>query len=682
MVDENNNPVPNFTVVLADAESTNTGEAWSWQTNAGVWQQLTTLGSDSPTLTGLGTQTANIVGNQSVSPSAQAAYLLSTQAPSQLVLTSTNSASGQQAIAIGFATTRIRLQKYVAWRVQDADQFQLDIVGTPSGQAITAGDANGLQPQMAQVYAAPGIPYSIQENMAAGSISQLYQYTSVVSAMNATLGGSFPPTGSLPVDFTPALGDDVTYTIYNQISYMYHKTVDKTYAEMGEILTYTVFIPNPNPYPITDVQFTDPTPPGTTYIGDLWVDKAYTGTDPNSGLVITSIPANGSVTILWKVKIDTEAPIASPLVNVGFVEIPSGNSGVTSFATTDICISHVTIQKTVNKAFAKPGEWLTYTLILRNEGNVAANNVAITDEIPRSVTLVPGSLTGAVGTFPNLRLNAPLKAGGTAIVSYQVKISDTVPTQNPIFNSAEVIYQYTVDPAHPNAKTGIIISNAVSTLVQAARLSLTKRADRLISYVGDTITYQLAVVNTGNVPAGNVIITHKLTDGTSYVPTSLSVSVPHAGDLTMGIALTEPITPGKTVTITFQVFVAAIPNPSPIESKIVAVYNDLADIYTLDRASENAESNTVVIPVFRYHFEQQLSDLIHSVALEQAALAAIVNSEGAKIQRMVAMNGITPQELLCLNKNAVDLLDSIAMLETVLKQKLSIFGCRFPGNGC
>ena len=62
-----------------------------------------------------------------------------------------------------------------------------------------------------------------------------------------------------------------------------------------------------------------------------------------------------------------------------------------------------------------------------------------------------------------------------------------------------------------------------------------------------------------------------------------------------------------------------------------------------------------------------LSDHSGYDTLHQAALAAVGNMEGAKIQAAVAMGSIKQQELLCLNKSVADMMDSIAMLESILK---------------
>lgn len=53
-------PVPNYTVVFADAERSNIQEQWIWNTNGSNWNILATLGPNPPVLNGIGTQTVTI----------------------------------------------------------------------------------------------------------------------------------------------------------------------------------------------------------------------------------------------------------------------------------------------------------------------------------------------------------------------------------------------------------------------------------------------------------------------------------------------------------------------------------------------------------------------------------------------------------------------------------------------
>lgn len=78
---------------------------------------------------------------------------------------------------------------------------------------------------------------------------------------------------------------------------------------------------------------------------------------------------------------------------------------------------------------------------------------------------------------------------------------------------------------------------------------------------------------------------------------------------------------------------------------------------------------------------QAITDIIQSVALEEAALSHILNAAGEKIQKMVAMADATPEILLQTNKSVESMVDSVAQLETVLKQKLDLFGgCNCPNQ--
>lgn len=217
-------------------------------------------------------------------------------------------------------------------------------------------------------------------------------------------------------------------------------------------------------------------------------------------------------------------------------------------------------------------------------------------------------------------------------------------------------------------------------------LKITKSVDKPIAYIGDTITYQISVQNTGTLPADNVVITDPIPVGTALVPGSMTVSVPFTTLPGGEISLNSSIAPNQIVAISFKVLVTAIPNPNPIVN--VA---DVAYSYTIPPivpgepptiVTAVVASNAVTTIVFRNNLGQQITDLIASVALEQAALAAIANAEGAKIQRIAAMPGVTPEQLLCLNKSVADMMDSMALLESVLRQKLAVVACQIDGVVC
>lgn len=579
LTNPDNTPLTNYSVVLADAESTGPTEGFTFVTNGSNWTQL--AGDTPPILAGMGTQTATITGTLGLP---QYAHVIYTQAPTQVVATVLNGTLSRQAFAIGFATTRVRIQKDVGQRIDPSDQFVLNIGGTPSNQATTTGANDGIQIEIADVGATPLSAYTISESMAPGSASALSDYKQFVSVLNATPAGSVPPSGTLPITFTPVLGDDVTYTILNAAPEIFTKSVDKAFANIGDVLTYTIQVNNPNNFAINNVVVTDATPTGTTYLGNLTVSTAYTGTDLASGLTLTTIAANEVVTITWQVQVNTLPPVSNPIPNYANVSVPGGTSGITNVVMTQVNTAFVTMNKSADKVFAKTGDVITYTIALNNAGNVSANNVTITDAIPAGTTYVPNSIVGATGTPPTFTLIGSVPAMGNASISFKVLVGDTIPLINPITNSATAAYAYTVDPAQPNGATAEASSNTISTQINEALLTMTKSANLAYANLGDIITYTIEVKNDGNVAASNVVLTDAIPAGTTYVAGSLV----GASGTPPTLSLANPIAAGDVATVSFQVEVQdALPNPNPLLNTATAAFN-----FTMDPNSPNGETGT------------------------------------------------------------------------------------------
>ncbi|MEG1609315.1 MAG: hypothetical protein RR348_05550 [Clostridia bacterium] len=71
--------------------------------------------------------------------------------------------------------------------------------------------------------------------------------------------------------------------------------------------------------------------------------------------------------------------------------------------------------------------------------------------------------------------------------------------------------------------------------------------------------------------------------------------------------------------------------------------------------------------------EQAINDIIQSVALEETGIAHILNAEGEKIQAMLAVEGVTPSQLLAVNASVQATINAINQLEMILQSKLNMF---------
>ena len=78
--------------------------------------------------------------------------------------------------------------------------------------------------------------------------------------------------------------------------------------------------------------------------------------------------------------------------------------------------------------------------------------------------------------------------------------------------------------------------------------------------------------------------------------------------------------------------------------------------------------------------EQAICDLIESIALEETGISHIINAEGEKLQKVIAIEDISVEQLLEVNASVENMIRTITELEIVLKSKLEIF--YNEGNKC
>lgn len=79
---------------------------------------------------------------------------------------------------------------------------------------------------------------------------------------------------------------------------------------------------------------------------------------------------------------------------------------------------------------------------------------------------------------------------------------------------------------------------------------------------------------------------------------------------------------------------------------------------------------------------QAITDLLASVALQQAALSHILNAEGEKVQKILSFDQIAPEAVLLTNKSVESMVNSISNLEIILTDKISLFkGCNCNRTG-
>lgn len=222
----------------------------------------------------------------------------------------------------------------------------------------------------------------------------------------ASVGYSFVSVPGTPTIPANDISSTAT-TILQRANLEANKIVDKNYANVGAILTYTIPIKNMGDVTAHNIIFTDTIPSGTSIINDSFKQDGNIIVS-NTGIYNVTLPNNiGSLsvsTITFQVKIDT-IPNPNPIINSASMQysytvdgstIPirvGNNSTNTNSVSTKINNANLSnIVKYVDKEYATCGDFINYTIVLNNNGNVTAQRVVIKDTIPNNTQFIANSI--------------------------------------------------------------------------------------------------------------------------------------------------------------------------------------------------------------------------------------------------------------------------------------------------
>ena len=210
----------------------------------------------------------------------------------------------------------------------------------------------------------------------------------------------------------------------------------------------------------------------------------------------------------------------------------------------------LSVTKTGSPAFVDPGDHITYTLTVHNDGPNDAQTVELSDDLPANTTLVAWTQTSgptfALSTPPG-SVNATiatLATGATATFTLEVSVDGDAAATSTIFNTATVSSP-TLDPDTDNNS-----STAGTDVSPQADLAVSK-ADNVDPVApGDELEYTLFLTNNGPNNAHNVSLSDPLPAGTTFVSATQLGTQPLAQPFaisTPAVGGTGPVTATKSL---------------------------------------------------------------------------------------------------------------------------------------
>ena len=275
-------------------------------------------------------------------------------------------------------------------------------------------------------------------------------------------------------------------------------------VNVGDTIDYTITITNTGNVDVPNATWTDPLPADTTFLS---VDSPC-GTDSPPTKVTCNVGTLGAGKSFGPIHMKVTANKVGTVTNTASVPGDVTPTDDTSTVKTTVVAgpaSDLSIKKT-GPAQVNLGDTITYSITVTNTGNTTVQHATFTDPLPPNTGLITlgfgcsfamGKITCDVGT-----LNPGDTSSPVVVVIFPLKVGTYV-------NTASV----------PTDGTPSDDSSTVTTIVgttPVVDLGILKTGPSQVS-LGDNITYNITITNTGNVDVPNATWTDPLPADTTFV---------------------------------------------------------------------------------------------------------------------------------------------------------------------
>ncbi len=292
------------------------------------------------------------------------------------------------------------------------------------------------------------------------------------------------------------------------------KSADKKVYLPGEIITYTINVTNNGPATAKAPKITDAPPP---QIENLMFSVNGGPSAPWMGATALPDMPNGKVAII-KITGKIKSGASGLLPNSATTTTPTlnkdGKDNTTTGKTVDDPINgdpkvgdnaDIITSKAADKPSYLPGDSITYTITVTNNGPYAAKTPKITDTLPEQIdspmfTVDGGPSAPWIGatTLPDIAVGktAVIKITGNVKEAASGSLANTATTTTPTPNK--------------DGGTNITTGRTPADIVDSAHLTTLKEPVKKSHLPGETITYIITVYNSGPSAAATPTVIDKV----------------------------------------------------------------------------------------------------------------------------------------------------------------------------
>ena len=247
-------------------------------------------------------------------------------------------------------------------------------------------------------------------------------------------------------------------------------------------------------------------------------------------------------------------------------------------------------------AVVVPGNAITYTQTVTNNGPLEAVNTVLSEAVPANTTFASLTIptgwsctTPAVGAAGNITCTDPdLANAGTGSFTLKVTVNGATPNGTQIIDTVNVT-SGTTDPNLANNTATVV---TVVGLATTANIAVTKTATPNPVLAGNKITYTIVVKNNGPAGAANAVFNDPIPAGTTFSTLTQTGTVWSCPAPTTAVQCTlNPFPSGGSTTFTLTVTV-----PAGTASGTQITNTASTTSTTLD-SNPNSNSSTAIVTV-------------------------------------------------------------------------------------
>jgi uncharacterized repeat protein (TIGR01451 family) len=312
------------------------------------------------------------------------------------------------------------------------------------------------------------------------------------------------------------------------------KAVNDPNPNVGDTITFTITVYNYGPDAATNVTVEDVIPGGYTYVASSIAggDSRDDSGDPVLTWTINSLASSSNVNLTFQVVVqatgtyknvaqvtasDQYDPDSTPNNDDGDQSEDDEDSETASPQQADL-----RLDKTVNDPTPNPGDTITFTITVYNDGPDTATNVTVEDVIPSGYTYSAGTIAGGDSRDDSgdpvltWTINS-LASSSNVNLTFQVVVQASGTYKNVAQVTASDQYDPDSTPNNDDGDQSEDDEDSETASPQQADLRLDKTVNDPTPNPGDTITFTITVYNDGPDTATNVTVEDILPAGLSYL---------------------------------------------------------------------------------------------------------------------------------------------------------------------